>query len=214
MPADEERWIVVKRAHAAGASPAASAVELARRFQRGDVAAFEELARPLLDMLYTFSLRVVGNEQEAEDIAQEALIRALRNHRRFDPERPFKPYLMRITLNLCRDRLRTVWWSRVLPMNQAPHEVAPGPELITEAAERDAKVRHALSTLPRKYREAVSLFHLDDMSYAEMSEVTGTKVPALKQRVRRGLGMLDEALTRLYPELVEGRRSGDPGADR
>jgi RNA polymerase sigma-70 factor (ECF subfamily) len=162
-------------------------------------------------MLYTFSLRVVGNEQEAEDIAQEALIRALRNHRRFDPERPFKPYLLRITLNLCRDRLRTVWWSRVLPLGQAPSETTPDPELMTEAAERDAKVRRALSTLPRKYREAVSLFHLEGMSYADLAEVTGAKVPALKQRVRRGLVMLDDALTRLYPELVEGRRSGDPG---
>jgi RNA polymerase sigma-70 factor (ECF subfamily) len=214
MPTDEDRWIVVKRAPSGGVAPTAGVVELARRFQQGDVGAFEELARPMLDLLYTFSLRVVGNEQEAEDIAQEALVRALHNHRRFDPERPFKPYLVRITLNLCRDRLRTVWWSRVLPLGEAPRETTPGPELLTEAAERDAKVRHALSTLPRKYREAISLFHLEDLSYADMADITGTRVPALKQRVRRGLVMLDEALARLYPELVEGRRSGVSGADR
>jgi RNA polymerase sigma-70 factor (ECF subfamily) len=204
-----ERSMLEERAEA----PTAAYASLTARFRDGDAAAFEELARPLLDTLYTFCLRVVGNEQEAEDIAQDALVRALLHHRRFDPDRPFRPWLLRITLNVCRDRLRTVWWSRVFSLSHAPVVTVPGPELRVEAAERDAKVRAALATLPRKYREALALFHLNGMGYAEIAEITGTRVPALKQRVRRGLVMLEGAVARMYPELIEGRRSGTSGAE-
>ena len=67
-------------------------------------------------------------------------------------------------------------------------------------------VRHALSTLPVRYRESVALFHLEDMSYQEMSVITGASVAALKQRVRRGNAMLRSALERLYPEIVAERK--------
>jgi DNA-directed RNA polymerase specialized sigma24 family protein len=55
------------------------------------------------------------------------------------------------------------------------------------------------------YREALSLYHLHDMSYIEMALITGAGIPALKQRVRRGTAMLQAAMARLYPELGPGR---------
>ena len=66
-------------------------------------------------------------------------------------------------------------------------------------------VRSALAELAPHYREALALFHLQDMSYAEMSTITGVSIAALKQRVRRGTQQLREAVTRLYPELVPDR---------
>jgi len=211
MASEQERWVPAVGADDPPGVLEPQALDLAERFQRGDPEAFAALSRPLLDALYTLCLRVVGNEEEAEDIAQEALIRALRNHRRFDPARSFRPWLLHIALNLCRDHLRTVWWSRVLPLGQARPGLDLGPELRVMAADRDARVRRALATLPRKYREAVALFHLEDLGYAEMAAITGAKIPALKQRVRRGLAMLEEAVKRLYPELLEDRRSDVPG---
>ncbi len=207
-----ERRVIVKRSSAsAGAVGPVSPAMLRQRFREGDGGAFDKLARPHLNALYTLCLRVVGNEQEAEDLAQLALVKALEKRHRFDPDRSLRPWLFQIALNLCRDRLRTVWWSRILPLNRAPTEAQPSPELRTVAAQRDAQVRHALSTLPRKYREAVALFHLEDMTYAEMSEITDTSVPALKQRVRRGLVMLGQAVERMYPELVQSRTTREPG---
>jgi len=91
---------------------------LRRRFHTGDPAAFEALARPHLDLLYTLCLRMVRAEAEAEDLAQETLIRALGRHRQYDPSRAFRPWLMTIATNLCRDRLRTVWWQRVVPFKR------------------------------------------------------------------------------------------------
>lgn len=206
-----EHRIVVRRSASPGPAVGPRREHVRARFVDGDTDAFDELARPHLNALYTLCLRVVGNPQEAEDLAQVALVKALEARDRFDPDRAFKPWLFQITLNVCRDRLRTVWWSRILPLSKAPEEPQPSPELRTEATQRDAMVRHALSTLPQKYREAVALFHLEDMTYAEMSEITDTSIPALKQRVRRGLEMLGAAVERMYPELVQGRIKCDDG---
>jgi RNA polymerase sigma factor (sigma-70 family) len=137
---------------------------------------------------------------EADDLTQEALLRALSKHKNYDPARAFRPWLLTVTTNLCRDRLRTVWWRRVLPMSQPHCSSLPDPEQAMQATERDAQVRKSLAAIPLLYREALSLFYLDDMSYQEMSQITGSSLPALKQRVRRGRIMLREMMGELYPK--------------
>ena len=113
---------------------------------------------------------------------------------------------MTIATNLCRDRLRTVWWQRVVPFVRQHESTRPTPFEVSAATEQDRRVRRALATLPVRYREAVSLFHLDGINYQEMSVITNTSVAALKQRVRRGNAMLRAALERLYPEDMMGRK--------
>ena len=171
------------------------------RFHRGDVDAFSALVEPHLNTLYTLCLRISSNPTEAEDLAQEALLRALNKHRSYNPTRRFRPWLLTIATNLCRDRLRTVWWRRVLPFSKPQHSQALGPEHAAQRSEQDAQVRAALHRLPTQYREALSLFHLDDMSYQEMAVITGTSIPALKQRVRRGRVMLRDVMKVLYPDM-------------
>ena len=178
--------------------------DLQRRFADGDTEAFGALTGPHLDMLYTVCLRVVGSPAEAEDVAQEALCRALDRCRSYDPARPFRPWLLTIALNECRSRLRSTWWRRVLGLDARQEEPA-GEGRGAEGRDLDRKVRAALATLPPLYREAVALFHLDDLSYEEMATASGASVPALKQRVRRGLVLLEEAVARLYPDLLEAR---------
>lgn len=186
---------------------------LRERFVRGDRAAFDALVSPHLDALYTLCVRLTRNPSEAEDLAQETLVRVLQQADRYDPERPFRPWLLKVGLNLCRDRIRTVWWRRVWSLDRAAEGEAPlvdgsDPEAGSEAAEVDRRIRTALATLPPKYREAVSLFHLDDMTYAEMADITDVNVPALKQRVRRGCVMLRETVEEMYPELNPTRSRG------
>jgi RNA polymerase sigma-70 factor (ECF subfamily) len=176
----------------------------------GDRAAFAALARPHLDVVYTLCVRMTSNAAEAEDASQEALVRALRQRAAYDPTRAFRPWLLTIAANLCRDRLRSAWWRRVIPLSPGAGPASAGEEDAVDR-DRDARVRDALATLPAIYREAVSLFHLDGMTYAEMTEITGVAVPALKQRVRRGLLLLEEAVTRMYPALASGRTRADPG---
>lgn len=178
---------------------------LRRAFAAGDLDAFDDLAAPHLDSLYTLALRMVGSAAIAEELVQDALVKAMERHSSYAPDRAFRPWLFTITANVCRDRLRSAWWRKVLPLVASPPSPRPSPEHTIEALDRDAKVRQAMMALPPKYREALALFHLDDLSYAEMTEITGVQVPALKQRVRRGSAMLRERLSRMYPEFVQGR---------
>jgi RNA polymerase sigma-70 factor (ECF subfamily) len=183
-------------------------IALRQAFVNGDRAAFDALTRPLLDSLYTLCLRMTKNSAEAEDIAQDSLIKALDRAHRYDPNRPFRPWLLKVAVNLCRDRLRTVWWKRVMGMAVPQTDPAPNPERCADARGRDRLVRHAMASLPPIYREALALYHLSDLPYAEISEITGVAVPALKQRVRRGSTMLREKIATLYPELTPVRTRG------
>lgn len=171
------------------------------RFHNGDAAAFSALVAPHTETIYTLCLRISGNATEADDLAQDALLRALSKHQSYDPSRSFRPWLLTITTNLCRDRMRTVWWRRVLPFSRSHEASTPGPEHTTLAGQRDNQVRIALARLPIRYREALSLYYFDDMNYKEMASITGVSVPALKQRVRRGRIMLKEMVSELYPGL-------------
>lgn len=182
---------------------------VAQRFHDGDVGALRALMERHGHEVFTHALRMLGAHEDAHDVAQEVALKCLENHHRFDPRRPFRPWVLRIATNLCRDRLRTVWWRRVVGLERAPElEDLASPEGASSGAERDRMVRHALSTLPVQYREVLSLFHLQDLHYSEIAEITGVSVPALKQRVRRGSAMLRDAVQRLYPDLVPGRTHG------
>lgn len=183
----------------------AAELDLRARFVSGDRRAFEELVRPHLNLLYTLCLRMLNDAVQAEDAAQETLIRALSRRNRYNPERPFRPWLLAIATNLCRDRMRTVWWRRVVSLvrDERPDEALP--DTLLAGSESDRRVRAALATLPDIYREALSLYHLEDLSYAEISEITGVQVGALKQRVRRGGGLLRDAMVRMYPEMAAVR---------
>jgi RNA polymerase sigma-70 factor (ECF subfamily) len=101
-----------------------------------------------------------------------------------------------------------VWWKRIAGLNSDIVSSVPSAEVVIDATERDRRVRQALLALPIKYREALSLYHLEDISYAEMSEVTGASVSALKQRVRRGQLMLRQKLEKLYPDECVSRSEG------
>ncbi|MEZ4235801.1 MAG: RNA polymerase sigma factor [Myxococcota bacterium] len=190
-----------------------------RAFRDGDTAAFRRLCEPLMDQLFTVCLRMLRNRAEAEDAAQDTLIRTLDRRRHYDPSRPFRPWLLRVATNVCHDRLRLVWWRRVLRWGETPHETGPdgAPSVDLDDAidlkAHEARLHEVLGELPAAYREAVVLFHLQDMSYAEMAEITGANVPALKQRVRRGLILLRERLqppeSELYPQGVPGRIVGE-----
>ncbi len=178
------------------------------RFQGGDVDAFRVLASPHVDDVFTLCLRMCGSRAQAEDAAQTALERAMRRHRQYQPSRPLRPWLLAIAANECRSRLRSPWWRRWNPLSGSQPEPTTPVERL-EGADADARVRHALSTLAPTYREAVSLFFLDDLSYDEMAAITGVSVAALKQRVRRGRAMLAERVEKMYPDLAGSRSKGE-----
>lgn len=178
--------------------------ELAHHLARDLDGAFETLVRAHVDRCHAIALRVTGNPHDAEEVAQDALVRAYRALAGYDPDRirelRLRPWLATIVLNLCRNRARTrrAPTTPLAPLLEAGLEPAAGGAtdpagLALAGAARDRLAGH-LAALPERYRVPVVLRHVDDLSYAELSVVLGRPEGTVKAQVHRGLAMLRAAL--------------------
>jgi RNA polymerase sigma-70 factor (ECF subfamily) len=169
-------------------------------------ATFEALVMAHQDRLYTIALRVIGEPRDAEEVTQDAFVRAYRALSAWDADRirslRLRPWLASIVVNLSRNRRRRAA-DRRPPASLAPplgaglepaSDPAQGPEgtrLRREAAERWA-VR--LLRCPPALRIAVVLRHVDGLSYVEIAAVLGRPVGTVKAQVHRGLVRLRQDL--------------------
>jgi RNA polymerase sigma-70 factor, ECF subfamily len=154
---------------------------------------FERLVRDHQDRVYALSLALTGNRHDAEDVAQDTFIRAYKALATYSPERirdlKQKAWLHRIAVNVVRNRVRGVR-PRLVELNGSEPSVATGPEEdVLRKAEID-ELAARLACLPAKYREAVVLRHVQDLSYAEVAETLGQPVGTVKANVHRGLKIL------------------------
>lgn len=177
-------------------------------------AAFERLVVAHQDRLYTIALRLLGDARDAEEVAQDAFVRAYRAIATYDGARirdlQLRPWLTTIVVNLCRNRGR-----RRVPQLVALDAPANGRDDAATPADRLAAVdprgspdatavrRESAATwarlvagLPDRYRTPIVLRHVDGLSYHEMSEVLGRPEGTLKAQVHRGLVQLRDAYER------------------
>jgi RNA polymerase sigma-70 factor (ECF subfamily) len=177
--------------------------ELAERLARDLDGTFEALVRAHVDRCHAIALRVLGNPHDAEEVAQDALVRAYRALGGWPPERirevRLRPWLATIVVNLCRNRVRrhAPPTTPLAPLVEAGREPPADPSgdpagLAARAAERD-QLASLLAGLPERYRVPVVLRHVDDLSYAELAEVLGRPEGTLKAQVHRGLALLRAA---------------------
>jgi RNA polymerase sigma factor (sigma-70 family) len=174
--------------------------DLPARLARDLDGAFETLVRTHQGLVYGLALRVVGDRGDAEEVAQDTFERAYHALAGYPAERVaamrLRPWLARIALNQARNRLRR----RPPPTRpledgdgQLREPAAPAaiePAALTErAAERDFWAE-LLAGLPRGYREAVVLRHVEGLPYAEVAEVLGRPVGTVKTHVHRGVARL------------------------
>jgi len=171
--------------------------DLVRRVGAGDPLAVRALTARKLPRLTALAARVLGDAAEAEDIAQESLIRAWRQAPvwRFGEAR-FDTWLHRVTLNLCRDRLR-----RVRPGGpkdlEALVDPGPAPDRGLEARDVGDRVAAAMALLPARQREAVVLCHYQEMGNIQAAAALGISVEALESLLSRGRRALRAALSDL-----------------
>ncbi len=155
---------------------------------------FESLVDAHGGRLFSIALRLVGDRSDAEEAAQDALVRAYRALGGYEPARireiRLRPWLTTIVLNVCRNRTRVKRVSTVELAFEPSAEPAVDP-----LARRDDKAAwiSLLATLPLAQRTAVVLRHVDGLSYAEMAEVLGRPEGTLKAQVHRGLTALRDA---------------------
>ncbi len=167
---------------------------------QGDQDAFAELVYTYQDSVYNLCYRMLGERTEAEDAAQEAFLRAYSNLYRYDPQRPFKTWLLTIASNHCIDRLRKRRLSFLsldepVPATLALSSDEPEPEQATLSTERSRQVQALLDQLSPDYRAAVVLRYWYDYSYTEIAAIMDTTESAVKSRLFRARQMLAEKLT-------------------
>ncbi len=155
-------------------------------------AAFSEIVRRHRDALYRLALASLANPDDALDVVQESFVAAHGALRRFDPSLPMRPWLARIALNRCRDRLRRRRVRRILmPFGTAdnPAELvaddAPGHDVVAADRQELARTMRAISGLPAAIREPIVLRTIEGLSQAETAEALGISEKAVETRLRR-----------------------------
>ena len=158
--------------------------------QAGDRAALDQLLRRHHDRIHALCRRITGNDTDALDATQEALIAVVRGLHRFDGRAAFGTWCYRIATNACLDELRR---RRRRPTVGLPdHEVRPastGPAVDGGVVDRLA-IDDAMAGLPAEFRAAVVLRDLCQLDYAEIAEVLGIPAGTVRSRIARGRGAL------------------------
>jgi RNA polymerase sigma-70 factor (ECF subfamily) len=168
--------------------------ELVSRCLAGEQAATLELVRRFQGRVFGLCYRMVGQLQDAEDMAQETFVRALRHLDRWDASREFEPWLLTIAGNRCRSLLAT----RMRRPSPAPleHAVADPRDDLGAARQLSEEVELALAGLREEYRQAFLLFHEQELSYAEIGEILDCPLGTVKTWVRRARCELIDQLRR------------------
>lgn len=171
-----------------------SDAQVVARVLSGDHEAFGLLIRRYEPGLLRYATRMLGSRDAAADAVAEGLVRAYRHLASCrDPAR-LRTWLYRIVANRCKSHLARRPTGDV-SLDDAPPMADPADtELALERAEELALVERALMTLSAEKREAFLLKHVEGMSYEEMADATGERIPTLKMRVHRAREALLEAL--------------------
>jgi RNA polymerase sigma-70 factor (ECF subfamily) len=140
----------------------------------------------------------LGDEQEAHEAAQDALLRAWAARNRYDPARPFYPWLHTIVRNTCRDR-RARQRHAAAPGLQSDRVLEPrrGPDVLAEVSQAEARLRAGLSTLSESHRQIIVMRHFEDLSYAEIGEVLDAAPGTVMSRLFRARRALASAIQAL-----------------
>ena len=176
--------------------------DLALKAVRGDHDAFNEMVRRHQAGVYNLAFRMTGNRQDAEDISQEAFIRAYNAIGSLDPFRPPGPWFRKIAVNVCLNRLEkhTVLSleDEYVSIPSSTPAADPGLETRIIDLERSREIRSALLSLPPRYRAVVELRHYQELSYSEISETLGCLLSDVKSDLFRARRMLAEKLGKLH----------------
>src|SRR5690348_14947486 len=162
---------------------------LMSRVAAGDRVAFRLLAGRHLGSIIALAAYILGSRSDAEDVAQDALLRIWVNAPRWKPVARFRTWLTRIVVNLCIDRKRRPVWQ---PLETADEiaEPAPAADIQHQALESERQLATAISHLPPRQRAAIALTYSEGLSNAETADILDTSVSAVETMLSRAKATL------------------------
>lgn len=179
---------------------------LIRHAANGDAAAWEPLVLAHQDAVFRLAYLLLGDPDEAEDLAQETFLRAWNHIRRFDPARPLRPWLLSIVTNLARNRHRSA--GRYLSALTRAFRDQPASVNIEEKSARRLEASElwkAVRTLSMPDQQVVYLRYFLDLSVNETAEALQVPEGTVKSRLSRALERLRGIIRQEFPVLSEGR---------
>jgi RNA polymerase sigma-70 factor (ECF subfamily) len=174
-----------------------SEIGLLDQARGGNLFAFEEIVRRYQRRVYATAYRIVRRHEVADDVAQEAFIRAFRRLDSYDSQRPFGPWICRIAANLAVNHVRSpLAREEALPEGHAETpSAAPGPLQGVLAGEARTMLDRALEGLPGEQRTVFCLRVFEELSYKEIAASLGISIGTVMSRLSRAREKLREALT-------------------
>ena len=169
-------------------------VQVLVRAISGDISAFEQIVIRYERRVLNLAWRLLGNGEDAQDASQEVFMRAFRFLHKFDSTRPFEPWLIRLTINVCRDigRKRTV----TVLLDADAVQARSDPQMELSSEEQKAMLQKALQELPEKERAAVVLRDIEGFSTAEVAEILGSSEATVRSQISTARLKIRKALKR------------------
>jgi len=168
--------------------------ELAALALAGDREAFGTLVERHAGQARRVARSILSNDDDADDAAQDGFLAALRHLGRYDPERPFGPWLMRIVANAASDRRRRRKVRDAVPLAPSVTSGEASPDVMTDRTAFRKALREALDKLPERERMAVVLFDVEGYSHREIAEVLGVPEGTARSDVFHGRRRLRKSL--------------------
>jgi RNA polymerase sigma-70 factor (ECF subfamily) len=184
-----------------------------QRVRQGDEAAWEDIVRQHQEGVFRLAYLHLGDAVEAEDIAQRTFIRAFENAHRFDGERPMRPWLLSITVNLAKNRRRSLgrYWAALRRFGEQvlrPSSSGADPRWPSDEGRIEPELWEAVQHLSYSDREIIYLRFFLEMSVAESAHTLNIAPGTVKSRLHRALKRLREVIESQSPDLQGGTDGG------
>jgi RNA polymerase sigma-70 factor (ECF subfamily) len=182
-------------------------LELIHRCQTGDTEAFGELVTKYRTNIFAMICRIVGNENDAWDLAQEGFLKAWRSIHQFEGRSSFYTWLYRITINVTIDSLRRRCRRSEVELDDTIPSSLPSPRANCERAEIRELVYAALAQITPEHRVVIVLKEIEDLQYQEIADILNISIGTVMSRLFYGRIKLQSILRPVFKQIYESQRS-------
>ncbi|MFZ5968217.1 MAG: RNA polymerase sigma factor [Bacillota bacterium] len=175
--------------------------EIVQRILKGDGELFGELIDRYKNAVYSLCYRMVGSQEEAKDLAQEAFIKAYHSLDKYNPEYKFSTWILKVATNLCIDYLRKKK-VQTMPIDERlsmPYDTASAEDMYLHK-QNQKEIVNAIEELPEEYKILILLYHKEGLSYQSICDTLDLPMSKVKNRLHRARSMLKERLKAVKEE--------------
>lgn len=180
--------------------PSADTTALIRQILDGDEQAKQQLIALHQPTILRFARHMMSNEHDAQDVAQDAMLKVLKNLHRYDDKWRFSTWIIAITRNTCIDEFRR---RRRLSSAEVPDVADTAPTSLEQVSEqqRAKRLHTALDKVPQLYREVLVMYHFEHLKYQEIADVLDIPIGTVMNRIFRAR----KKLRSVYEEIDGGQ---------